>query len=129
MQNAAQHDDLFAVPSGLGGSSLKVADLQGKLIVLRATGNEREMTTAQGVGVARPAQVLVIGESDVWQDLLIFAKGLLAQLGRAGGKPVVGVLGQGQAQPGRNAPWLVLDATPEQHAQAKSTFLKTEAGF
>jgi hypothetical protein len=125
----------FANPTDLaaagGGSKLRIGDLDGKLVVMKPEPDEIELETTLGTATARPVAVLVVGESDQWQPALIFGRALLVQLGQAvrAGRPVVGVVGHGEAQPGRSAPWVLHDATAAQVELARAAWSRVEAGF
>lgn len=122
-------DDLFATPADLPkGDGLKVSDLEGELVILRPAPAEQSYTTSLGETSARPATVMVVtgpkSGSD-WKQIVLFGAGLKAQAGQAvtNGKPLVGVIGKGTASPGKSAPWLVVEPTPDQLALAKRAFL------
>jgi hypothetical protein len=125
----------FSTPSALaatgGGSKLRITDLDGKLVVIQPEPDEVQIETSMGPATARPVKVIIVGEGDQWQEMLIFGKALLVQLGQAAraGRPIVGVVGHGEAQPGRSAPWLIHDATEAQVELARTAWAKTEAGF
>jgi hypothetical protein len=126
--------DLFATPSDLPSGGLKIADLEGALVICKPEADEVEMSTDFGDTTARPSQLLVVTgplAADQWQDCLLFGAGLKAQAGAAArsGKPIVGVVGRGVAKPGRSAPWLFLDPTPDQLDAARKAFVKTSAPF
>ena len=54
----------------------------------------------------------VDGKAVRYDSQPVFGAVLVGQLGQGG--HVAGTIGQGVAQPGRNAPWMILEATPEQ---------------
>lgn len=58
--------------------------------------------------------------SDDYVDTLIFPKVLQGQTKGLVGEMVCGRLGQGQAKPGQSAPWVILDATPEDYEKAEA---------
>lgn len=121
-------DDLFSKPSDLPSAGLKIADLEGSLVVVKPDAEETKLETSLGEAMARPAQVLVIDgdlASDKWQPALLFGAGLKAQAGAAArsGLPIVGVVGKGEAKPGKNAPWLFKDPTEKQLEAARRAYM------
>lgn len=127
-------DDLFNLPSESKGSGISIASLEGKLIVLLADGEEREVETSIGTSMAAPALVLTVDDDTTGgelQPMLVFSAGIKAQLGtsRRNGKPIVGVVGQGEAAKGKSAPWLLLDPDAKQLTAAREAYTKATAGF
>jgi hypothetical protein len=127
-------DDLFSTPSDLPSSGIKVADIEGALVIIKPEAEEIELETVHGDATARPSKVLVVegpGAAPEWQDCLLFGAGLKAQAGAAArsGKPIVGVLGKGEAKPGKNAPWVVKDPTSAQMEKARKAYLATSVPF
>ena len=121
-------DDLFNKPSDLPTGGLKIADLEGCLVVVQPDAEEVKMSTSIGEGTARPAQVLVLDgdlASDSWQPALLFGAGLKAQAGAAhrSGRPIVGVVGKGEAKAGKTAPWLFKDPTDKQLEAARRAYM------
>jgi len=127
--------DEFYNPSEIPASTdqVKVADLEGCLLVLRPDGPESETDVNGKMVPYAPAQVLVVeGARELaggWHALWVFQKALMGQLRRAGGKPVVCVLGKGQVKPGQSPPCLLLDPTPAQVEAARKAYLAAEVPF
>jgi hypothetical protein len=128
-------DDLFSTPSALPAGGLKIADLEGSLVIIKPGPEEVEMVTTLGDATARPAQVLVLdgehADPKEWAEILLFGAGLKAQAGGAvrAGKPIVGVVGKGEAKPGKTAPWLIKDPTTAQLEVARKAYLATTLPF
>lgn len=128
-------DDLFSTPSSLPqGSSLKVADIEGSLVVVRPEDDEVTITSEYGETTARPAKVLVVSgpeASGEWLEMLLFGAGLKAQAGAAvrSGKPIVGVIGKGVAQKGKSAPWLFIDPSATQLEAARKAYAASTVPF
>lgn len=128
---------LMSASSASGG--LKLADLEGSLIIMRPTGEPESMQTAYGEGTYTPAEVLVVKGAPeyadgTWHDLWVFPKAVQGQLRAAAkaGQPIVGEVGKGAAKPGQSAPWLLLDTDEDGLNAARAAFttaLKGEAGF
>lgn len=107
-----------APPSG----GITWENAKGKLIVAEPLSVETGIQTTFGVSDAVRANVYVItapGESDDYEDTLVFPKVLAGQLRRSIGGKVVGRLGQGQAKSGQSAPWLLEAATDDDIAKAQ----------
>lgn len=128
---------LMSASSASGG--LKLADLEGCLVIMRPTGAPESTQTAYGEGTYTPAEVLVVsGAADLtdgtWHELYVFPKVVQGQLRAAAkaGQPIVGEVGKGTAKPGQSAPWVLLDADEAGLNTARAAFaaaLKGEAGF
>ena len=108
--------DLFTDP-GTGGSTgdhLDYADLKGNLLLVSVLKETDEIETQFGPASAINADVAVLDgplKGTTYSDTLIFPKKLKAQLRGAVGGKVLGRLGQGEKQPGKNAPWQLDPAT------------------
>lgn len=134
----APAQDTFSNPSELGGGNLKIADLEGHLVVIEAVdGQEVEVDTQRGVTQMLPCRVIVVDDVEHqfepgWNEIGIFAVMLRAQLKRAfkHGKPsVVGVIGKGKAQPGKTAPWILDDANALQTRLARQAYTEASNPF
>lgn len=127
-------DDLFVDPSSVAGSGdlIKLQDFEDRLIVLRAKSGEEKTMSKDGETMTYiEAELLDVGADDpAWQELWIFPVVVLGQVRRAYPKPVVGVLGKGEASKvGRSAPWILIDANERQRKAARAAYVKAEAGF
>jgi hypothetical protein len=127
----------FVTPSAASGN-LRLADLEGCLVVLRPTGPPETTTTAYGDGSFTPAEVLVVSGArelaGTWHELYVFAKAVQGQLRAAAkaGQPLVGTVGKGPAKPGQSPPWLLVDTDEDGLTAARAAYsaaLKSEAGF
>lgn len=115
-----------APPSG----GINWTDLKGKLLVVEPLSVETGIKTAFGDSDAVRANVHVItgpGESEDYDDSLVFPKLLQSQLRGQIGKKVVGRLGSGVAKPGQSAPYLLDEATPDDLAKAQEWLSKRAA--
>lgn len=107
-------------PAPSGG--ITWADYKGCLLVIEPLSFEPKVKTAFGDNDAIRANVYILkspGESDDFEDTLIFPKILVNQTKGAIGQRIVGRLGQGQAKSNQSAPWLLEEATPEDIAKAQ----------
>lgn len=112
-------------PSAPGtGDKLDLKALNGALLYVTVAEHVRDIETSFGPANAIRASVAVLdGEhkGEVHDDVLIFPRVLQSQLAAAVGAAdpaVVGRLGQGTAKPGKSAPWLLAEPTPDDLATA-----------
>ena len=117
-------DEFVSAAPPSGGIDFK--DHKGSLLVVDVLGVEAHVPTVHTKpGEQSPAvraNVYVItgpGESDDYEDTLIFPKVLQGQLKGKIGSKVVGRLTQGVAKPGQSAPWLIDAATEDDLAKAR----------
>lgn len=105
------------VSAAPGSQGVPWEDFKGKLFVFEPLEQEKAISTVHGVSDAVRANVWVILSKDgskfeEFEDTLVFPKALQGQLRKEIGKSlVVGRLTQGEKKPGKNAPWLLADAT------------------
>ncbi len=106
-----------------GGDKLPLDELNGSLLLFTVDKVVTDITTAHGVTDAVACSVAVLDgprKADVFDDTLIFPKVLRGQIkGSVGGGKILGRLGQGEKKPGKNAPWIILDATEDDKATAR----------
>ena len=125
-QNFGQPDGTPADTSALfgaapaGGSGARLKDDLGQLVVIRPTEFKKDFSTSNGPVDAIAADWIVCdgpNAGQVREGALIFGlaivPGLKANLDN-GIKFTVGVLGHGEAKPGKNAPLILQNFTPEQ---------------
>lgn len=130
-------DDLFATPDQIdvGGDGPKIADVEGELVILRPTeAEEGQIETDYGTADVRAVDILVLTgdlKSDVWQRTLLFGVVLRQQADAAYrvGKPLVGVVGKGDAKPGKSAPWLIEEPTSAQLEVARRAYVAANSPF
>lgn len=104
----------FGKPAAPGGG-VDLDPLLGALLIIDVQGIETGVNTVHGVSDAVRADVHVVdgplaGEYNA--DVLLFPRVLQGQLKGRVGQKVLGRLGRGEAKPGKNAPWLLEEATP-----------------
>jgi hypothetical protein len=113
-------DDIVGAAPPSGG--VKWEDHNGKLLIIEPLGHETGINTSNGVKDAVRANLYVLTgpeTAEEFDDALIFPKVMQGQTRREVGKKVVGRLGQGNAKPGQNPPWVILEATPDDLAKAR----------
>jgi hypothetical protein len=99
---------------------------KGKLFVIEPFDVEKDIVTDNGVTEATRANIWVVraadgSKYDEYLDTMVFPRVIQGQLRAARNKSVVfGRLTQGEAKPGKNAPWVLADPTPEDTAAASA---------
>jgi hypothetical protein len=103
----------FSNPASASG--IQWEGLLGKLLLIEPLSLETGINTSNGVRDAVRADVVVIdAEGDgpeELKDTLIFPRVLISQTRSLIGEKVLGRLAQGEAKPGQNPPWKLLEAT------------------
>jgi hypothetical protein len=125
-------DDLFLMPEDARGGDLVSIDVfEGRLVVMEATGEETETETSFGPSTYLPSRVLDVEGKGEWEEMWVWSAGVRSQLKAAkrAGKPIVGVVGKGEAKPGRSAPWLIKDADAKQIAKARDAYTAASTPF
>lgn len=125
-QNFGQPDGTPADTSALfgaapaGGSGARLKDDLGQLVVIRVNEYKPDFSTQNGPVDAIAADWIVCdgpNAGQVREGALIFGRALVPGLKANfdnGIKFTVGVLGHGEAKPGKNAPLILQNFTPEQ---------------
>jgi hypothetical protein len=104
--------DEFAGPAASAGFDYEAA--LGHLLVVTVKDYEESITTMLGDKPAIRADILDVDDPDLSsEDALIFPRVLVASLRPRVGQRVLGVLVQGVAKPGQNAPWIIEDASTD----------------
>ena len=104
------------VHTGYGGGSWRAADHAGEFHLFVIDGEQvQKVDTTHGVrDLVRAKHIIIWNEGGVASridDAVVFGAVLTQQL--SGKDYRWGVIGQGAAQPGRNAPWVILDPPEE----------------
>ena len=106
-----------ATSSGINWESLK-----GSLLIVDVASVEHDVPTVHGVvaNVVKATVTVVDGDrkGEVIADTLIFPKVLVSGLSSKVGSKVLGRLAQGEAMPGKSAPWVLTAGTDEDVALA-----------
>ena len=101
---------MFATPS-TGSDSVKPADLLGHLLLVTPLEFKESITTAFGESSAIAVDLVDLDTNEVYNDVLFFGRGLIANLKSNIGAQVLGRMAQGIARPGQSAPWILESAT------------------
>ncbi len=97
----------FAAPAASSGFEMK--DHLGHLVVIDVTKLEEGIVTANGTRDAIRGTVHDITLGETFEDTLIWGKVLIGSLSSRIGQRVLAEIGQGNAKPGQNAPWVLVD--------------------
>ena len=114
----------FKDPSS-GGDKLPLDDLNGSLLIFSVHELMGEIETTFGPSTPIRADVAVLDgalKGTVYEDALIFPRVLIGSLRGSIGEMVIGRLGKGRAQPGKNPAW-VLDAATDADKQVGERYL------
>lgn len=112
-----------------GGDLINWDEWKKKLFVVEPLEFEKDVSTQHGVTDAVRANVFVLTgpeSHEEFLDTLIFPRVLVSQTKKGFGSYVVGRLTQGEAQRGKNPPWLLADATEDDMSKARA-FLARQA--
>ena len=111
--------EMFSAPS-TPTSGVKVADLEGKLLVIEPTAYKEGIATVHGVADAIQVNILDVDSGERHADVLFFNVALKSALKPKIGQKVLARVGKGVAKPGKSAPWILNDASGEAGAIAKA---------
>jgi|SRR5215471_2224752 len=111
---------------GGGGSGFKNAEHNGHAVGFVNNEERRDVHTAQ-FGTAELVAfseyvVCVTCGFKVWHDHMTFGKAMAPAILASDEPLVLGVIGKGDAQAGKNAAWLLFDASDEERASAQAWF-------
>jgi hypothetical protein len=109
--------DTFSDPGTSGGDPLPLADLNGSLLLFTIHEETGPINTVHGAATAIRADIAALDgalKGETYIDRLIFPKVLKNQLRGSIGGRVLGRLGQGEKQPGKNPPWQLAAATDDE---------------
>lgn len=99
---------------------LKVADLNGHLLIVTPVEYKTGINTVNGIAEAIEVNVVDLDTNEEHLSLLWFNVALRNALKPLLGQKVLGRIGQGAAKPGKNAPWILIDATGDAAAVARA---------
>ena len=112
----------FAAPgAATDGKSARPADLEGHLLLIQPTEYRTGIQTVNGDAEAIACNVIDLDANEEYADTLFFGAGLRAALRNQIGQKVLARIGKGAAKPGKNAPWILIDATGDAAAVKKAT--------
>ena len=109
----------FEAPSA-ATESVKVADLNGKLLIIEPIEYKVGIQTVHGETDAIEVNIVNLDDNAVHNNVLFFNIALKNALKSKVGHKVLARIGQGTAKPGKSAPWILLDATTDATAVAKA---------
>jgi hypothetical protein len=109
----------FTAPAS-NTEGVKVADLNGHLLIVTPTEYKTGINTVNGIAEAIEVSVVDLDTNEEHHSLLWFNVALRNALKPLIGQKVLGRIGQGTAKPGKNAPWILIDATGDATAIAKA---------
>ena len=119
----------FAAPDTPSeGSSVKVADLAGHLLIIEPLEYKADIQTVHG-----PTDAVAVNVTDLdannnrHENILFFNVALKNALRNKVGQKVLARIGQGTAKPGKSAPWILLDATGNQADIARANAYLSQA--
>jgi hypothetical protein len=110
----------FASPAQ-SGDSVKPADLQGHLLIIKPVEYKTGIQTSLGEAEAIEVDLVDLDTNEEHTSVLFFNVALRSALKPNLGKSVLARIGQGVAKPGKSAPWILVDATTDATAVAKAT--------
>lgn len=109
----------FSAPSS-NTESVKVADLNGHLLILEPTEYKTGIQTVHGDADAIEVRINDLDTGHTHDSVLFFNVALKNSLKSKIGQKVLARIGQGTAKPGKSAPWILVDATGDADAVAKA---------
>jgi len=110
----------FSAPSSASSDSVKVADLNGHLLIVSPIEYKANIQTVNGPADAIEVNLVDLDTNEEHNSVLWFNVALKNALKPLIGQKVLGRIGQGIAKPGKNAPWILNDATNDAAAVAKA---------
>lgn len=111
----------FAAPASTEGSSVKPADLQGHLLIIKPVEYKTGIQTSLGEAEAIEVDLVDLDTNTEHSSVLFFNVALRNSLKPNIGKQVLARIGQGVAKPGKSAPWVLINATENQADIDKAT--------
>ena len=109
----------FTAPSQ-NSEGVKVADLNGHLLIVTPLEYKTGINTVNGIAEAIEVNIVDLDTNEEHNSILFFNVALRNALKPNIGNKVLGRIGQGTAKPGKNAPWILIDATSDATAVAKA---------
>ena len=110
----------FSAPSSSNTDSVKVADLNGHLLIIEPTEYKTGIATVHGDADAIEVRINDLDTGQTHESVLFFNVALKSALRSKIGQKVLARIGQGVAKPGKSAPWILVDATGDAAAVAKA---------
>ena len=111
----------FSAPSSQESSTVKPADLQGHLLIIKPVEYKTGIITSLGEAEAIEVNLIDLDTNTEHNSVLFFNVALRNSLKSNIGKQVLARIGQGVAKPGKSAPWILINATDSQADIDKAT--------
>jgi hypothetical protein len=93
------------------GDSFPVAEAHNHALIIKPTEHIASMTTVHGESAAIKVDVVDLTTGIYHGDVLWFPKVIVGTLSGQVGKLVLAMVGQGEAKPGKSAPWVLQSLT------------------
>ena len=110
----------FSAPAS-SEATVKPADLQGHLLIIKPVEYKTGITTSLGEAEAIEVDLIDLDTNTEHNSVLFFNVALRSALKSNIGKSVLARIGQGVAKPGKSAPWILINATDSQDDIDKAT--------
>ena len=109
------------------GERFNPSDCLGRLVMF--CGHQRlEVDTSFGDAIVAEVSLIVSLDGDDgvqhWADAWVFGQGLAPSIYKSPNEIVVGVIGQGEAKPGKSAPWRLEEPSEAQLEAARTWYPK-----
>lgn len=102
----------FEAPASFsGGDSFSAADAQGHALIIKPIEHIASMPTVNGDSAAIKIDVVDLTTGQFHESVLWFPKVLASTLQSQVGKLVLAMVTQGEAKPGKSAPWILASLT------------------
>ena len=111
----------FAAPASQEGASVKPADLQGHLLIIKPVEYKTGITTSLGEAEAIEVDLIDLDTNEEHNSVLFFNIALRNALKSNIGQQVLARIGQGVAKPGKSAPWILINAADNAADVEKAT--------
>lgn len=116
----------FAAPL-TAAAGPKPADLAGQLLIITPLEYRKDIDTVNGKADAISCDVVNLDKGEEHSDVLFFNIAIRGALKGLLGQKVLCRIQQGQAKPGKTAPWILVDASTDAAAVAKAQAYKGPA--
>lgn len=113
----------FAAPLSASAGP-KPADLAGQLLIIKPLDYRKDIDTVNGKADAISCDVINLDKGEEHSDVLFFNIAIRSALKGLLGQKVLCRIQQGQAKPGKTAPWILVDASTDAAAVAKAQAYK-----
>lgn len=100
--------------------SLKPADIENDLLIVKPTEYIAEMSTAMGTSDAIRVDVHDLTTGEFHANVLWFSKVLVSSLRPLIGQQILAHMGKGVAKNNQSAPWMLIDASEDEDAVAQA---------